>query len=164
MVPVNNRPLAVSSVSGPGTYTFRKDSAGLGVPRDAFGELKHISSDVVRHGQVNTEVERSVIGPSPAFAHRDANGNPNFNGNRGSYGHDGSLGSRSVATFSRPNADAHGNADMNAGWSGLSRGSMRSPDAAGSPMSRQPSMPRAQSSAPAPQGSSSQASAGASHK
>jgi hypothetical protein len=166
IVPVNNRPLAVSSVSAPGTFTFRRDSAGLGVPRDAFGDLRSVSSDVVRHGQVNTEVEHSVIGPSPAFNHRNANGNngnPNFNGTRGASGRDITPGSRSVATFSRPNADAHGNADMNAGWSGISRGSMRSPDVAGSPMSRPASVPRPQSSAPAPQGSS-QGSAGASHK
>ena len=120
MVPVNNRPLAVSSVSGAGTYTFRKDSAGLGVPRDAFGDLRSISSDVVRHGQVNTEIERSVIGPSPAYRspqwkRRERQpqpqmaSNPNVNGIRGSHDHDASPGSRGVATFSRPNADMRAN-------------------------------------------------------
>jgi hypothetical protein len=164
MVPVNNRPLSISSVSAPGTFTFRKDSAGLGVPRDAFGQLRSISSDVVRHGQVNTEVERSVIGPSPTFANRRAEGNNgNLNGNRGSYGHDASPGTRGVATFSRPNADAHAGGDLNAGWSGP-RGSMRSSEAGSAPMPRESSVPRPQNSAPAVQGTSSQASAGASHK
>ncbi len=186
MVPVNSRPLAVSSVSGPGTYTFRKDSAGLGVPRDAFGDLKPISSDVVRHGQVNTEIERSVIGPSPAYAHRNGigeNGNRNANGingnstgSRGSYNHDGSPGSRGVATFSRPNADMHGNGmngmndgmnhGMNNGMNngagegspsmGMPRGSMQRPDAGGSsgaPMPRSMGAPSSNAAPPSSGGS-----------
>lgn len=180
MVPVNNRPLAVSSVSGPGTYTFRKDSAGLGVPRDAFGNLKHISSDVVRHGQVNTEIERSVIGPSPAFAHRDANGsngNPNFNRNGASNGREVSPGSRGVATFSRP--DMRANGMDGSGWDGMNRGmnngagaensphgTWQRPGAAGasgSPMPRSMGAPGG-SPAPSSSGGSPQASAGAGHK
>lgn len=121
MVPVNTRPLAVSSVSAPGTFTFRKDSAGLGVPRD-FGELRSISSDVVHHGQVNTEIERSSIGPSAAFA---ANRNANGNGNRNVNGHVENVnrgsssareytpGSRSVGTFTRTDMRANGMDEMN---------------------------------------------------
>ncbi len=175
MVPVNTRPLAVSSVSAPGTFTFRKDSAGLGVPREAFGELRSISSDVAHHGQVNTEVERSVIGPSPAFAGRTAigsSGNPNLKGNsnRGSSSvSQVSPGSRGVATFSRPGANGPTNGDMNAGWSGMQRDAMRNPGAEPSSMSRpSPGMAPRPQSAPAasPQGgsSSSQASAGGSRK
>lgn len=129
MVPVNTHPLAVSSVSAPGTFTFRRDSAGLGVPRD-FGELRSISSDVAHHGQVNTEIERGVIGPS--FAHRGANGNVNGNPNanpnvRGAAGREYTPGSRSVATFSRPNSDMRGNGmdgmeRMNNGMNGMNNG------------------------------------------
>jgi hypothetical protein len=125
MVPVNSRPLSVSSVSAPGTFTFRKDSAGLGVPRD-FGELRSVSSDVAHHGQVNTEVERSVIGPSQSFAHRDANGIRNANsnaanGNRGlSDHHEYTPGSRSVGTFSRADMRANGGNGME-GWNGMNR-------------------------------------------
>jgi hypothetical protein len=155
MVPVNTRPLAISSVSAPGTFTFRKDSAGLGVPRDAFGELRGISSDVAHHGMVNTEVERSVIGPAPAFANRNVNGS--LNSSRAS---STSPGSRSVATFSRPAADrSNGDAD----WSSLPRGSMRSSEPSASPMQRQSAAPSTQNSS-ASSGTSSQASAGASHK
>ncbi|HEV2578696.1 MAG TPA: FecR family protein [Acidobacteriaceae bacterium] len=136
MVLVNARPLAVSSVSAPGTFTFRTNSAGLGVPRDAFGDLKSISSDVAHHGQVNTEIERSMIGPSPAFA----------NGNRAGSGRDVSSASRSVATFSRPGNDArNGNMSSQSGWSQLSRDSMtrdsmRGGEPASAPMSRQATM------------------------
>ncbi len=180
MVPVNTRPLAVSSVSAPGTFTFRKDSAGLGVPRDAFGDLRSVSSDVVRHGQVNTEVERSVIGPSPSFAHRDANGN-NPNGARGASSREISPGSRGVATFTRPEMRANGmdgngmnamNRGMNNGVGAESsstaspRGSWQRPEpagASGSPMPRSMGAPSSSSSAPSSGGSSS-SSAGASHK
>lgn len=102
MIPVNGRPLAVSSVSAPGTFTFRTNSAGLGVPRDAFGNLKSISSDVAHHGEAHTEIERSFIGPRAGIA------NANVNAMRGANGREVSSmapGSRGVATFSRPGAD-----------------------------------------------------------
>jgi hypothetical protein len=140
----------VSSVTAPGTFTFRKDSAGLGVPRDGFGELKPISSDVVRHGEMNTEVQRSVIGPAPAFRNgRTENGaqlNPAF-----------APGSRSVATFGRPGSDAHSNTGAPSGWSDLPSG-MRSSQPANSSSPRGASQPMRSSSAP------SSAPAAASHK
>ena len=108
MVPVNTRPIPASGASGQ-TFTFRRDSAGLGVPRD-FGELRHMSSDVMHHGEAHTEIERSVIGPSAGFARRDmngSNGNPNgnFNANRGAAGREYSPGSRSIDTFTRAGGD-----------------------------------------------------------
>jgi len=125
MVPVNTHPLAVSSVSAPGTFTFRKDSAGLGVPRD-FGELRSVSSDVAHHGQVNTEIERGVIGPGPTYAHRGANGNMNGNPNAGpnaarANGHDYTPGSRSVGTFTRTDARGNGANGVD-GWSHVNNG------------------------------------------
>ena len=112
IIPVNTRPLAVSSVSAPGTFTFRKDSAGLGVPRDAFGNLKSINSDVAHHGEFHTEIERSFIGP------RSGMGNPNANGPRGAYNRENGAmapGSRSVATFSRANGTEMRTNGMNNG-------------------------------------------------
>lgn len=131
MVPVNTRPLAVSSVSGPGTFTFRRDSAGLGVPRDAFGSLKSISSDVGRHGEVHTDIERSFIGPRSGMA----NGNMP-DGVRGANGRDMSPmggGSRSVASFSRAgmNAGGMGNEGIPGSMQGASQGG--SPGWSGSP-------------------------------
>jgi hypothetical protein len=151
MVPVNNRPLAVSSVTAPGTFTFRKDSAGLGVPRDGFGQLKHISSDVVRHGEMNTEIQRSVIGPASGFRNgRTENGaqpNPAF-----------APGSRSVATFGRPGSDAHSNVGPPSGWSDMP-GGMRSSQPANSSFPRGASQPMRAPSAPA-----SAPAGGTSHK
>ncbi len=152
MVPVNTRPLAVSSISAPGTFTFRKDSAGLGVPRDAFGELKSISSDVTHHGATNTEVERSVIGPAPSLS-------PGRGPNAAVAGRGLPSETRSVGTFSRPGADARANGSMtpSSNWPDFSRGSMRGSEAS-PPMSRPASQPMPSSnSAPA-------STAGASHK
>jgi hypothetical protein len=164
MVPVNTRPLAVSSVSAPGTFTFRKDSAGLGVPRD-FGELRSVSSDVAHHGQVNTEIERGVIGPSAAaFAHRGANGNVNGNPNanpnvRGSASREYTPGSRSVATFSRPNSDMRGNGmngmeRMNNGMNGMNNGAPNAMNNGGSQGGSQGGSPQGQWQRPQSGGSS----------
>jgi hypothetical protein len=156
MVPVNSRPLSVSSVSGPGTFTFRKDSAGLGVPRDTFGGLRHISSDVEHRGQANTEIERAVIGPSRTFGNPNPNRNPNANGNREPSGREALQGSRSVVTFSRPGMDRT-NPSMNnspEGWQGQPRGSMRGSEPGNAPMPRQspppPSAPRQNNSNSSP--------------
>jgi hypothetical protein len=55
MVLVNEKPLVFSKLNED-TFTFRKDSAGLGVPRTTFGKLDHISASVAQHGMVNRDV------------------------------------------------------------------------------------------------------------
>ncbi len=79
VIPINTRPIAVSgstlagtaaagrSVSGGSAlsgngdqFVFRKDSAGLGVPRETFGKLSHLSSGVEHHGVVSTSVAAPV--------------------------------------------------------------------------------------------------------
>jgi hypothetical protein len=141
MVPVNSRPLAISSISAPGTFTFRKDSAGLGVPRETFGELKPISSDVAHHGDTSTEIERAFIGPAPAAS----------NGSRSASTRELAPASRGLATFSRP-AESRASAYPD-DWGGLPRDSLRGPDTTNSSAPR-----RTQSS------SNSPSSAGGSHK
>lgn len=172
MVPVNTRPLTVSNVSAPGTFTFRKDSAGLGVPRN-FGGLKSVSSDVAHHGMANTEIERSVIGPAAGFNRHGMDAN-NPNANRAGAGREYTPGSRSVTTFSRPSVDMRGNGmngmnGMNNGMGqgnssmGVPRGSMQRGEPSGpSPAPRSMGAPSS-GGAPAPSGGGSP-SAGASHK
>jgi len=171
IIPVNRRPLAVSSISAPGTFTFRTNSAGLGVPRDAFGNLRSISSDVAHHGETHTEIERSFIGPRTGMT--------NVNGMRGANGRELSSmapGSRGVATFSRPAAETRNG--MNDQMRGMSeemrgnmnngmrpgeaspRGSWQRPEPGGAPGG---SMARPSSAPSAPSGNSSSASGG-SHK
>jgi len=64
MIPVNQKPLVVSTLNDKDAFTFRRDSAGLGVPRSTFGKLDHISNDVVHHGMVE----------KPAFVASSFNG------------------------------------------------------------------------------------------
>jgi hypothetical protein len=70
MIPVNEKPLVVSKINEKDTFVFRKDSAGLGVPRSTFGKLDHISAGVAQHGSV----EKTV------FVSSSPNGRPQENG------------------------------------------------------------------------------------
>lgn len=60
MVAVNTRPIVRSEVSSPESFVFRRDSAGLGVPRDAFGKLDKMSQHADSHGAVNQRIYLSV--------------------------------------------------------------------------------------------------------
>lgn len=61
-VPVNSRPLQVSSFSREsGDFVFRNGSAGLGVPRSGLGNLREINSLAIQHGAV----AQSVAAPAP---------------------------------------------------------------------------------------------------
>lgn len=51
-VAVNEKPLVASKLNDKDSFVFRRDSAGMGVPRGTFGKLNHISSGVVQHGSV----------------------------------------------------------------------------------------------------------------
>jgi hypothetical protein len=46
----------ISRLNEKDSFVFRKDSAGLGVPRGTFGKLNHISSGVVQHGSIERPV------------------------------------------------------------------------------------------------------------
>lgn len=72
IVSVNEKPLVASRLNEKDSFVFRKDSAGLGVPRGTFGKLNHISSSVVQHGSV----ERT------AYVSSIANGRPQENESR----------------------------------------------------------------------------------
>ncbi len=66
LVPVGTKTLAVSQITAPGTFTFRQNSAGLGVPRETFGKLGRTSVDVGRHGSAATDAGLGFVGTSPA--------------------------------------------------------------------------------------------------
>jgi hypothetical protein len=55
MIAVNEKPLVISRIDKD-NFVFRKDSAGLGVPRSTFGKLDHISTGVAQHGSVERTV------------------------------------------------------------------------------------------------------------
>jgi hypothetical protein len=56
LVPVNTKPLVRSGVASSQSFVFRKDSAGLGVPRDSFGKLEKVSQHTDSRGEVNEHI------------------------------------------------------------------------------------------------------------
>ncbi len=56
VIPVNGRPLVRSEIASPDSFVFRRDSAGLGVPRDQLGKLDHFSQHAMTHGTASTEI------------------------------------------------------------------------------------------------------------
>lgn len=56
LVAVHQKALVASDLSRPGTFVFRKDSAGLGVPRGVFTKLDKVSVQAAQRGSVTTEV------------------------------------------------------------------------------------------------------------
>ena len=56
LVPVNTKPLVRSGVESSQSFVFRKDSAGLGVPRDGFGKLEKVSQHAETRGVVNEHI------------------------------------------------------------------------------------------------------------
>jgi ferric-dicitrate binding protein FerR (iron transport regulator) len=56
LLAVNQRPLVRSQVGSSNSFVFRKDSAGLGVPRDELGKLNKFSEQAVSRGAASTHV------------------------------------------------------------------------------------------------------------
>ncbi len=56
LVPVNLKSVPMSGLGEHDTFMFRKDSAGLGVPRGSLGKLNSFSSQATQHGVATTNV------------------------------------------------------------------------------------------------------------
>jgi hypothetical protein len=53
---VNLKPLVQSQAASAGSFVFRKDSAGLGIPRDQLGKLDKLSRQAVERGTASTHI------------------------------------------------------------------------------------------------------------
>ena len=73
---VNQRPLVRSQANGSDSFVFRKDSAGMGVPRDELGKLKGFSERAQTKGMASTPVYMQA----PAMRGASANGRESFGG------------------------------------------------------------------------------------
>jgi hypothetical protein len=66
LVPVNLQAIPASSLGAHDTFVFRKDSAGMGIPRGSLGKLNSFSNHADQHGTSSTNVyyggERSAAG------------------------------------------------------------------------------------------------------
>lgn len=60
LVAVNSKPLVRSGMTSIESFSFRKDSAGFGIPRDGFGNLSKFSRNTISHGTANTPVYLSA--------------------------------------------------------------------------------------------------------
>jgi hypothetical protein len=99
MVAVNEKPLVASKLNEKDSFVFRKDSAGLGVPRGTFGKLNHISSGVVQHGSIERPV---YISSTPGTR---SQGNESRMAANGTAAHTTPAGSHSsIATHSSSSA------------------------------------------------------------
>lgn len=56
VIAVNTKPVAASEIASPTSFVFRKDSAGLGVPRETLGHLGKFSNQAISHGIATTPV------------------------------------------------------------------------------------------------------------
>ncbi|HEY2471092.1 MAG TPA: DUF6600 domain-containing protein [Terracidiphilus sp.] len=63
MVAVSLKPLTASAATST-SFEFRKDSAGLGVPRETLGHLDKFSHETVNHGVAKTSIYVSAPEPS----------------------------------------------------------------------------------------------------
>jgi hypothetical protein len=60
LMAVNLKPLVRSQITSAESFQFRKDSAGLGVPRGELGNLNKFSQHAIEHGAASTHVYLSV--------------------------------------------------------------------------------------------------------
>lgn len=60
LTPVNLKPLVKSEMTSAESFEFRKDSAGLGIPRDGMGKLEKLSRQSLEHGTARTPIFMSA--------------------------------------------------------------------------------------------------------
>lgn len=142
LIPVNARPLSVSGLTNSEAFVFNKDSAGLGVPRQGFGNLKSTSSDVARHGIAVTPVLSSptVVPMSGRGASNGSNPGAASSARSATNVHPSGANNTVVHAQGASNTNSHpsySNSSGSGGWSGGSRSSSPSPAAA--PASAAPS-------------------------
>ena len=65
LLPVNRGPLVHSGIASSESFQFRKDSAGMGVPRESLGRLDKFSREAEHRGVANMHV--SVSPPSAVY-------------------------------------------------------------------------------------------------
>jgi hypothetical protein len=107
MVAVNEKPLVASKLNEKDSFVFRKDSAGLGVPRGTFGKLNHISSGVVQRGSVERTAHVTSI----------ANGRPQENENRMAANH-GTTAAHTMSAGSHSSMATHSSSSAASSSSG----------------------------------------------
>jgi hypothetical protein len=107
---VNLKPLVRSEVASSDSFLFRRDSAGLGIPRDTLGKLDKLSHQAVERGFSSTHIYLSAPAPAQAAGH----------------GTNLDFAPVSIHRGSSPSAASERDAAMSASSSGQSSGSSMS--------------------------------------
>lgn len=131
MMAVNQKPLVRSEVTARDSFSFRQDSAGMGVPRGDFGKLNKFSEQVQQHGAVNQQIYLN------APAQTMPGGRPTSTAVLAGSMHRGSAPAASASMSGAANAGARGpsGGNSNAGFSGRSAGPAPSAAPAAAPAS-----------------------------
>lgn len=77
LVPVNMKQITSSGPSTAGGFAFRRDSAGIGVPRATFGNLHSVADHVARSGEVTRGMPVATFAGAPMSAHQVGGGTNN---------------------------------------------------------------------------------------
>ena len=123
LIPVNMHPLVRSELKSADSFEFRRDSAGMGIPRDTLGKLDKFSQHANTHGTASTEVYISAPGMNNGLNGRPSNG--------------ALLGATVHRGVAAPRMGGFGDSSVNAG----SPGSGRMPGASSGARPVSPSMP-----------------------
>lgn len=124
LVPVNMKELTVSQITTGERFTFRQNSAGLGVPRASFGDLRRESVGMERHGDMTRGVSSfSMREAAPMPMHREPGGNMEAarNASLANAGRMGVPGANGIVA-AHGGWDHGGGAAMHSSWSGAGNG------------------------------------------
>lgn len=69
LMEVNMKPLVTSTMGTNSSFVFRRDSAGLGIPREGLGKLDGFSHSTIQHGMASTPVY-TTAGQAGGYAGR----------------------------------------------------------------------------------------------
>jgi hypothetical protein len=127
LIAANSKPVATSQIASPNSFVFRKDSAGLGVPRGTLGRLDKFSHQTATRGIAQTQIYSSV--PQPGRAYGTANSGPGLTGSI-------HRGSPPPPSYSSGSMGSWSGGNVNAGSSaGSSMGSGAGRSGGGAPVS-----------------------------
>jgi len=144
LLPVNRGPLVHSGIASSESFQFRKDSAGMGVPRESLGRLDKFSREAEHRGVSNMHV---YVNPPSAVYGRGGNPQAGAGQARAGQAGPGTIHRGSPA----PGAMGPGqNGSMNGGSMGRTSGGMNNGGPAMGPPSGGPSQGGMPSGGPRP--------------
>jgi len=128
LMAVNSKPLVRSELTARDSFSFRQDSAGMGIPRGDFGKLNKFSVQAQQRGSVNQQIYLNA--PAQAMP----GGRPTNTAVLAGSMHRGSAPAPASASMGAESRGSGGGGNSNAGFSGRSAGpSPAAPAPASSP-------------------------------